>query len=70
MFGEKVDLMLEKNEYLLSPDFEVWKREEDDVLKKVHNFSGSASCHYLHRSSVSSAAISLCDVGTVVSVIF
>lgn len=73
-FGRKVDLLLEKNDNLLAPDFEIWKRSEDGTLRK-EQFNNSPSCYYLYNDSASSAAVSLCDdpsgvVGFCLSTIF
>lgn len=68
-FGERVDLTLEKNKNLLTPNFEVWKRDENNILSKVHDWANGPLCHYLHEDSLSSAAVSLCDAGAVVSLL-
>ncbi|OXU25672.1 hypothetical protein TSAR_006047 [Trichomalopsis sarcophagae] len=69
-FGEQVDLLLEKNENLLTPNFEVWKRGSNDVLERKNHLENRSSCQYVYESSLSSAAVSLCDTGTVHGFVF
>lgn len=66
-FGQQIDLLLEKNKNLITPNFEVWKRGENDVLKRESHFARPSACHYIYENSASSAAVSLCDTGAVVS---
>lgn len=67
-FGKQLDLLLEKNENLITSNFEVWKHGKDGVLKRHDNFAKLSPCyHYIYKDSVSSAAVTLCDTGTVVS---
>jgi hypothetical protein len=67
-FGKKVDLLLRQNNNLLTANFEVWKREKDNNLNKIDYLSKASSCHYIHEDAISTAAVSLCDVGIMVSI--
>ncbi|XP_033324352.2 ADAMTS metallopeptidase stall [Megalopta genalis] len=59
-FDRSVNLRLRRNDRIVTPNFRVWKHNEDDDLEELQDLREPSSCHYLHRNDYSSAAISLC----------
>ncbi|XP_023248401.1 A disintegrin and metalloproteinase with thrombospondin motifs adt-2-like [Copidosoma floridanum] len=61
-FGKKIELVLSRNDNLLSPGFEIWKREAGDALKRLDEPpTSSSTCHYIHEDELTSAAITFCN---------
>lgn len=67
-FDLSVELTLRRNDKIVAPQFQVWKRYEGDEAEELPELSKPAACYYLHRNDVSSAAISLCKEREVVSI--
>ncbi|XP_066594955.1 A disintegrin and metalloproteinase with thrombospondin motifs adt-2 [Prorops nasuta] len=59
-FGQIVELILERNDKITSSSFEVWRHNEDGSQEQLEYLKNPESCHYLHRNTLSTAAISLC----------
>ncbi|XP_058799877.1 A disintegrin and metalloproteinase with thrombospondin motifs adt-1 [Phymastichus coffea] len=68
-FGQTVELLLRRNERLLAPSFELWTSERNRS-SRVDDRAKRLPCHYLHENSRSSAAVSLCEDGSVRGLIF
>ncbi|CAL7949928.1 unnamed protein product [Xylocopa violacea] len=59
-FDQSIDLRLRRNDKIIAPRFQVWKRSDEDTLEEIPELGKAISCHYLHRDDFSSAAVSLC----------
>ncbi|XP_043479989.1 A disintegrin and metalloproteinase with thrombospondin motifs adt-2-like [Leptopilina heterotoma] len=70
VFDQKLDLLLRRNDKLLSPNFQVWRQTNSDFREQVPELNSPVSCHYLYRDDNKSASISFCEDRKMQGIIF
>ncbi|KAF5301353.1 hypothetical protein FQA39_LY10751 [Lamprigera yunnana] len=66
-FGRSISLTLNANENLMSPYFKAYLQNEN---RSVRIMKIPENCHYLHRDSSTTAAISICEPRSIVGLVF
>ncbi|XP_051167206.1 A disintegrin and metalloproteinase with thrombospondin motifs adt-2-like isoform X2 [Leptopilina boulardi] len=70
VFDRKIDLLLKRNDKLLSSNFQVWRQTNKDFREEIQELNSPESCHYLIEDDNKSAAINFCEDRKMTGIIF